>query len=325
MEKEFVVIVDSMADFEIGYSDPNLVIVETPVMIGGDDYTFADVDDFFNKQKEIFALNNQLRRNNMSPVPIKTSCPTPGRIEEEMRKILEAGKDAIYVASASTLTSAFQSGRLAVDMIEEDGEYENKAICIDGLSMSALTAVMVKEALRACDTTDDFVRFIFDRRNDTEHFFVVTEWDAFRDSGRIPPRTLAIAELVGFKPMMRFDYNEDGVRKAFCAKKGRHINGLYDFAIKSLKSTIDMPRCTILHAQNPEGALRLRDMIQKSVPGLEITFDVETSRMGPATGVHLGYSVVGLGFLRRKNTYENAEFHRSTQVPEESIYGYSFS
>lgn len=213
MEKEYVVIVDSMADFEIGYSNPNLVIVETPVMIGGDDYSLTNVDEFYDRQKEVFELNNQLRRSNKSPIPIKTSCPTPGRIEEEMRKILESGRDAIYVATASTLTSAFQSGRLAVDMIEEDGNYKNKAIAIDGLSMSALTAVMVKTALKKCNTTDGFIRFIYDRRNDTEHFFTVTEWDAFRDSGRISKATLAIAELVGFKPMMRFDFDDEGARK----------------------------------------------------------------------------------------------------------------
>ena len=320
--KEYCVIVDSMADFEIGYQNPNLVIVETPVMIGGDDYSLADVDEFYDRQREIFELNNQLRRSNKSPIPIKTSCPTPGRIEEEMRKILEDGRDAIYVATASTLTSAFQSGRIAVDMIEEDGNYKNKAICIDGLSMSALTAVMVKTALNKCETTDEFVRFIYDRRNDTEHFFAVTEWDAFRDSGRISPATLAIAELIGFKPMMRFDYDDEGVRKAFCAKKSRHISSLYDYAIRTLRDTIDERYCMIIHAQNPDGALRLRDMLRKAVPDLAISSDVEVNRMGQATGVHLGHSAIGLAFMRRKGEYDNAELHRKIQIPEESIYGY---
>lgn len=322
MEKEFVVIVDSMADFEIGYSNPNLVVVETPVMIGGEDYSLKPLDEFYKRQKEVFSLNNQLRRDGKCPVPIKTSCPNPARIEEEMRKILETGRDAIYVATASTLTSAFQSGRLAVDMVMEDGEYSNKAICIDGLSMSALTAVLVKAALKMCDTTYSFLRFIYDRRNDTEHLFTVTEWDAFRDSGRISKSTLAIAELIGFKPMMRFDYDEEGTRKAFCAKKSRQVHKLYEYAINLLKNTIDGNDCMIIHAQNSEGAIKLCEMLAKEVPDLNISFDPEFSRMGQATGVHLGYSAIGLGFLRKRGALENAESHRKQQMQENSIYGY---
>ena len=122
--------------------------------------------------------------------------------------------------------------------------------------------------------------------------------------------------------MMRFDFDDNGVRKAFCAKKGRHIRGLYDFAIRSLRDTIDERYCMIIHAQNPEGATALRDMLRDAVPNLAISADVETNRMGQATGVHLGYSAIGLAFLRKKGTFENAELHRKIQIPDDSIYGY---
>ncbi|MBR1801848.1 DegV family EDD domain-containing protein [Candidatus Saccharibacteria bacterium] len=325
MEKKYVVIVDSMADFEIGFSDPNLVIVNTPVTIGGDDYTDATPDEFYKRQKEVFQLNNQLRRSGKCPIPIKTSTPSPMRLYEEMKKILETGRDAIYVATASTLTSAYQSGRIAVDMIEDDDEkYDGRAIAIDGLSMSALTAVMVRIALRDCDTTDDFIRFIFDRRNDTEHFFLVTEWDAFRDSGRIPPGTLAIATLAGFKPLMRFDFNDEGTRKAFAEKKHRNLRKLCQSAISTLAETIEEKFCMIIHANNPDGASLMHELLINQLPGIVPIYNLERCRMGPATGVHLGHSAIGLAFMRKKGVYENAELHRKTQLPEEAIYGYSF-
>lgn len=325
MEKSFKVIVDSMADFEIGYSDPNLTIVKTPVLIGGeDDWTNATSDEFFAKQKEIFTQNNQLRRSGQCPISIKTSAPNSMDIKDEMVKILRSGKDAIYVASASTLTSAFNSGKVAIQLIEDDDEkFDNKAIVIDGLSMSALTAVMVKLALRDCNTTDEFVRYIFDRRNDTEHLFMVTEWDAFRDSGRISPGTLAFATIAGIKPLMRFEFNDEGVRKAYAEKKGRSLKKLMKHAVDMLEETIDNRFCMIVHGENQEGASMLHEMIGERVPDVITTYHERKTRVGPATGVHLGYSVIGLAFMRKPGLYSNAEFHRKTQLPEEGIYGYT--
>ena len=324
MEKSFVVIVDSLADFEIGYSNPNLVIVPVPVFIGGeDDYTNVTPDEFYAKQKEIFAQNEQLRRSGQCPVSIKTSAPNIEDIRAAMVKILESGRDAIYVASASTLTSAFNSGRIAVQMIEDEDEFENKAIVIDGLSMSSLTAVLVKAALRDCDTTDEFVRYIFDRRNDTEHLFMVSEWDAFRDSGRIPAATLAFATIARIKPLMRFDFNDEGIRKAFAEKKSMSLKSLMKHAVDLMEKTIDDRFCMVIHADNQEGASMLHNMINERIPDVITTYHELRTRMGPATGVHLGYTAIGLAFLRKKELYPNAEFHRRTQIPEEAIYGYA--
>lgn len=327
MSKEYVVIVDSMSDFEIGYEDPNLVVVETPVTIGDDDCTFLTPDEFYNKQREVFEENNKRRAQKKTPIKISTAAPMAYRIEEEMRKILESGRDAIYVATASSLTSAFSSGRIAVDMINEDDEYENKAIAIDGLSMSALTSILVRSAIKACDTTKEFLYYVFSRRNDTEHFFAVEEWEAFRNSGRISPATLMIAKLVGFKPLMRFDFVDGGkIRKAFCEMKNRSFRALMRYAAKKLQDTISGENhfCTIIHAQNPDGATMLYNEVKKLLPDLNIRFDLEKCRMSPATGVHLGYSAVGLAFMRKPGIYPNAELHRTNQIPREAIYGYEF-
>ena len=322
MSREYKVIVDSMADFEIGYENPDVVIVPTPVMIGGEDFTDATPNEFYHRQREVFVENRELRRAGKRTIAIKTSAPNPLFIEEAMLRILAEGKDAIYVATASSLTSAYQSGRIAVNAVNEETDYLNKAICIDGLSMSALTAVMVRLALQTCNTTEEFVRFIVNRRNDTEHFFAVKEWDAFRDSGRISETTLKIAKLVGFKPLMRFDYNEAGERKAFCEQKSRHFRNLCRYAAAKLKETADEQFCMIIHADNLEGASMLKDEISRIAPNITMLYDLKKCRMGPATGVHLGYSAIGLAFMRKPGIYAAAEAHRKNQRLDEAIYGY---
>jgi|GEM_PF-4031958 len=309
MDKEYVVIVDSMADFPIGFEHPDIRIVKTPVTIGTEDLTYADVDTFYNKQREGGIC--------------KTAAPITAEIEQEMRKILESGKDAVYIATASSLTSAFQSGRTACIIIDEDEGYKNRAIAIDGLSMSVLTAVLVKAAISRTTTTDELINFIFDRRNDTEHFFAVEEWSAFKNSGRISRGTLLLADLIGIKPLMRFDFLESGERKAFCEKKGQNLKALCIHAAKTLSRTIDpeFKTATIVHAQNEEGAKMLADVVRKFAPGVLIAGDPEVDknfRMGQATGVHLGFSAIGLAFLRRKGVYPNAEKHREIQKLSEA-------
>jgi DegV family protein with EDD domain len=313
-----------MADFEIGYSNQNLVVVETPVTIGDEDFTFKTPDEFYDEQQMVFEENEGRRYMKEPLIEIRTAAPNISRLVDEMVNILESGKDAIYVSTASTLTSAFESGRNAVDIINEDYDFKNKAIVIDGLSMSALTSVLVQAALESCDTTKEFLYYIFCRRNDTEHFFAVEEWEAFRNSGRISNTTLLIAKIGHFKPLMRFDFLENGERKAFCEKKDIRFRNLMRYAAKALDETIDesVRFCTIIHAQNPEGATMLRDEVLKLRPNLNIRFNLETCRMGPATGVHLGHSAVGLAFMRRPRTYPNAELHRNAQLTSNAIYGY---
>ena len=323
MKREYAVIVDSMADFNIGYSDPDLVIVETPVYVGDFDYTNASPNDFYEKQRQVFELN--VTNKERPKIQIRTSTPNPHRIEEEMKKILQRGKDAIYVSTASSLTAAFTSGMSAVDIIHEEFPMNgHRAIVIDGLSMSALTSILVTAAMDQCETTDSFLSFIFNRRNDTEHFFAINDWEAFKNSGRISKNTLLIAKMTGIKPLMRFDYNEHVERVAFCEKKNRSFRILMEYAARRMVDTIDpmFPTCTIIHADNFAGAEMLYNAVKAVIPdSIKVDYDPQYGRMGPATGVHLGFSAVGLGFIRKKNLYPNAEMHRKTQDPTESIYG----
>ena len=110
MEKSYKVIVDSMADFEIGYSDPDLYIVNTPVTIGDEDCTGISPNDFYKRQREIFEQKLNIR--------IKTDAPKADDLMNAMLDILRSGKDAIYVATASSLTSAFTNGKAAAMVID---------------------------------------------------------------------------------------------------------------------------------------------------------------------------------------------------------------
>ena len=308
MEKSYKVIVDSMADFEIGYSDPNLVIVNTPITIGGEDCTGINPNDFYKRQREVFEQKLDVR--------IKTDAPKADDLMNAMLDILRSGYDAIYVASASSLTSAFTNGKAAAMTIEDmDEKFENRVVVIDGLSMSALTSVMVRLAMRDCNTTDEFLEYIFDRRNDTEHIFIVSEFTAFRNSGRISAKELALLKVAHLKAMMRFDFVKDSEKERYpyAAQKDFVLKKLFRKAVDLMEATIDERFCLVIHGANPEGASMLYSMISERMPDVVALFNEGKTRMGPATGVHLGYTGVGLAFMRKKGIYEEAEKHRAEQ------------
>ncbi len=315
MEKSYKVIVDSMADFEIGYSDPDLYIVNTPVTIGDEDCTGISPNDFYKRQREIFEQKLNIR--------IKTDAPKADDLMNAMLDILRSGKDAIYVATASSLTSAFTNGKAAAMVIEDmDEKFENRVVVIDGLSMSALTSIMVRLAMRDCKTTDEFLEYIFDRRNDTEHIFIVSDYTAFRYSGRISAAELALLKAAHIKAMMRFDFgdNSEKERYPYAAQKDFVMKKLYKKAIDMMEETIDDRFCMIIHGDNPEGASMLHSMIIERMPDMVALFNEEKTRMGAATGVHLGYTGVGLAYMRKKGIYEAAEKHRKNQFLYECTY-----
>lgn len=318
-EKSFKVIVDSMADFEIGYKNPNLVIVDTPVYFGDEEVTGISPDEFYRKQQEIF----EQRQN----IPIKTSAPKTEDIMNAILDILRAGKDAIYVATASPLTSAFTSGKSAIMAIEDLGEkFENRAIVIDGLSMSALTSVLVRHAMTECNETDEFLEYIFDRRNDTEHIFFASEFTAYQRSGRISEPVLAFLKVARIKAMMRFDFvkNVDKERYAYAANKDFSLKKLFKKAVDMMEETIDERFCMVIHGDNSKDASTLHSMINERMPDVVTLFNEQKTRMGAATGVHLGYTGVGLAFLRKKGVYPEAEKHREKQRFLECVYEAEF-
>jgi hypothetical protein len=119
---------------------------------------------------------------------------------------------------------------------------------------------------------------------------------------------------------MRFDFNRDGYREAINTKKMRSMQANVSCMINLMKDTIDDLICIVPYADNATGANMLANRIMKLCPEIEVLSGPEF-RMGPAVGVHLGYSAVGLIFMRRPGIYPGAEKHRKEQTPESSYYG----
>lgn len=324
MSKEYEVVVDSLADVPLNNKNQAIHVVNVPVLIGDEDYTDATPDRFYDRQMQVEVMNRELVKQGKTPVPIRSASPSPTKIKKALEEILSRGKDAIYVATSSALTSTYIGSRGAVELIEESGKYQNKAIAIEGGSMSVLTYLLVRTAMHYCESTDEFIRWIYQHRVDTAHFFVVSNFNALRNSGRVPNSELASGrDTLGTKPLLKFDFDGAGSRRVSCEMRSDNSRKLFTHAAEIMKLNISpaTDECIIVHAQNPTGAMQLYETVLEVCPTISAEVGI-SYRMGPATGVHLGYSAVGLAYIRRQHVDSNVEFARSLQNPDELIYGY---
>lgn len=318
--KQYKIICDSTSDFEIGYRNPNIVIINTPVFIGQTEYTDKTPDEFYERQREAF-LDNAISSEQFK-TRISTSTPPLGEIEDAMREILEGGQDAIYATMASTLSSTFKAAQIICEDLNDEG-FEHRAICIDTLCMSAAGSMLLRTAVEKCDTTEEVLRFILDKRYDIEHLFAVEEFEAFKGSGRYPDTLLSLLQSVHAKPLMRFDFISDGSRHPFHDKMSLSMKLICKRMVNLLKETADPEHkdVIVLHAQNQAAENTLINTVRQKAPDFNLMTGSDF-RMGPAVGVHLGHTAIGMIFFRQKGTYENAEKARRELRLEDSLYGY---
>lgn len=324
MSKEYEVVVDSLADVPLNNKNQAIHVINVPISIGDEDYTDVTPDQFYDRQMQIDVMNRELIRQDKDPIRIQSASPSPTKIKKALEEILRRGKDAIYVATSSALTSAYLGGRGAVELIKESGKYSNQAIAIDGGSMSVLTYLLVRTAMHYCDSTDEFVRWVFQHRVDTAHFFVVSNLNALSSSGRVRQSELSSGrDILGTKPLLKFGFDGSGARGVSCEMRSDNSHRLFMRAAEIMRMNISpsTDECIVIHAQNPTGAMQLYETVLEVCPAISVE-EGTSYRMSPATGVHLGYSAVGLAYIQRPHVDANAEFARSLQNSDELIYGY---
>lgn len=324
MDREYMFIVDSTADFEFGLIDPNVLVINTPVMIGDEDFTNRTPDAFYERQEEI---QNPKKGEEKSDLKIKTSTPALSSIRDAFIEVLSRGKDAIYATMSSTLSSTFQSAAIICREINESGEFNRRAICVDTLSMSAGISFLVRQAIRCSETTYQAIEFIFTRRHDIVHLFAVENLTSLIDSGRLNHMVGTLATLMKLKPMIAYEFNSEGHREAMLVARSRKVDDICKRMIRTMVSTIERvpileeKQVYLLHANNPEAFLRLYDLaIREDVAVIDRTpFKKQLAdihRMGPAVGVHLGYSAFGMIYMRKPDSHPGAKAHLLLQHKE---------
>ena len=270
------IVVDSTADFpQAPERFPSWRVVPLYVRFGDEsykDYVELGPDRFYAR----------LRTAEQTP---STSQPTPGdflAVYEEL-----AGFERILsVHIAGKLSGTIESARAAA---RELGE--GRVRVLDSQSASAAIAMLALAIQRRLErgTSDEEVDALVERYGrEAGLLFTVDTLEYLARGGRIGRARAWAGELLNIKPILTITEGEvvpvkrvRGNRKAFLE---------FESAFTSATSDAPTLRVGIAHADAPERAEALAEMVRRTRPAAELEL---VTRLGPVVGAHAGPGTVG--------------------------------
>ncbi len=270
------IVVDSTADFpEAPERYPNWRVVPLYVRFGDEsfrDYVDLGPADFYAR----------LRGSAVMPT---TSQPTPGDFHAAYEELADYGRVySLHIAGA--LSGTVESARLGA------AEFGDRVRVVDTETASAAVAMLGLGIQRRLElgTTDEEVEELVRRHlRESQLIFTLDTLDYLARGGRIGRAAAWAGELMKVKPILTIRGGE-----VIPVKRVRGNRRAFQEFITAFESgSSDKPglRAAIAHADAPDRAESLRELVRRTRPQAELEL---VTTLGPVVGAHAGPGTVGL-------------------------------
>lgn len=255
-------------------------------------FRFNDYE-YTNKDMDEPTFYNKMREGGIA----KTSAANISDFKEDFEPILKEGKDILYLAFSSGLSTTCNSARLAAEELAE--AYPDRTITVvDTLAASAGQGMLVKLAVdqRAKGATmQETADFVTQNILNLAHWFTVDDLVYLKRGGRVSPTVAFVGNMLSIKPVLHVD--DEGHLVKVDKARGRKASILA--LAKQLEQTALDPSAGpvyISHGDCIDDAKALADIIEKKhgVKTEIITY------VGPVIGAHSGPGTLALFFLANK-------------------------
>lgn len=285
--RDYIIMTDSCADLsaaEVQAMDLTVVPLHYELdgveYINYPDHSEMDPEEFFARVSAGAAC--------------KTSAVSVGSFVDEMTPILEAGKDILYIAFSSGLSTTYQSGCIAADDLRAEFP-EAKIEVIDSLSASRGQGRLVMEAVaeknkgKSLEEVSEFVRQSILHNI---HWFTVADLNQLKRGGRISAATALVGTMMNIKPVLRV--SDEG--KLESVSKSRGIKAALTELVNQMEKTGTAPLADqtvlICHANCPDNV----EFVSKLLRERFGVTDIRAEFIGPVIGAHTGMGTLGLFF-----------------------------
>lgn len=288
MERKFVIVVDSCSDLSkelrqqngIEYARMGVVKklkdgdVEIPASLDWDLYTNKELNDW--------------QRNGLQ---MKTTQVSTQEFQDVFGKILEQGKDVLYIACSSALSGSYNYSLIVRDELLE--KYPDaKICCVDSLNACLGEGSMALDAAKMQQegaSLEQVVEYLENNKLCYNQVATVETLDYLKKAGRVKASSAFFGNLFGVKPMIISDAK--GQNFAVKKVKGRR-NSIIEMVNMAKEAFLDAQNQTIyiVHADALQDAEFLRDLVEKELHPKEIRIEL----MGPIIGVSTGPGTLGL-------------------------------
>lgn len=281
---EYVILTDSAADLpEKLVNELEVGVLPISYNLEGKEYkNLADHSEYPIKQ---------FYQTISGGAKISTSALNQSDIREFIEPYVKAGKDVIYLAFSSGLSSIYQNACVVVR--ELSGEYPDRKIAVvDSRSASLGFGLYVYLCVQKKKTGIDFnemVTYAEDLKQHICHEFTVDDLGQLKRGGRISPATAFFGSMLQIKPVLYV--SPEGKLIPYAKVRGRNasVKMLADKIIAEANRENETP-IFIGHGDCPDDAETLKAMIKKELPDKQFMIDT----IGPVIGAHSGYKTLAV-------------------------------
>ena len=224
---------------------------------------------------------------------VKTSMINVSDFMAAFEQWIAKGDAVIYVGMSGGISGTAHSAKLAAEELLEKYPAA-KIAAIDTYAASLGEGFLVIETAKMIERGDPFhkiVKKIELLRKNMCQFFTVDDLAYLRKGGRISGAAAVVGTVLNIKPILRGDENGKIV---LCGKIRGFNKSMEALANKYDELVFDKTADVgIAHADNPEGAQRLEDILRaKGFSGelLKVVYE-------PVTGSHVGPGTIALFFM----------------------------
>lgn len=224
----------------------------------------------------------------------KTAAINAHTFVSKLTPYLEAGKDILYVAFSSGLSTTVNSAHMAAEELKES--YPDRTVrIVDTLAASAGEGLMVYMAVQKKGqgaSLEENARYLEGLTGQHCIWFIVDDLEYLKRGGRVSPLVAFAGGLLGIKPVLQMDGEGHLIKVATARGRKKAIEALADKYGELSYEEKNTP-IFISHADCQEDAQKLVDMLKQRHGG-EVTLLTD---IGPVIGSHAGPGTIALFFI----------------------------
>lgn len=278
MEQSYVIFSDISADIPADYAKENDIrFISMRYSLGDEDRVCEEIEAeeilkrFYDGQR-----NGDLTRTSQISPQIYMDVFTP---------VLEEGKDILYLALSSGLSSTYQSSCLAAGQLREQFP-EREIVCVDSLAATGGMGLLLEAAVQNRKegmALSENGKWLEENRLHVCHWFMVEDLMYLKRGGRVSTATAVVGSALNIRPVLKIE--EDGTLKNFAKARGtkRALNSLVDY-YEAASDKKPGERIYILHADSRENAEYLEEKVKQINPQCSVT----KMMLSPIIGAHTG-------------------------------------
>jgi DegV family protein with EDD domain len=226
---------------------------------------------------------------------ITTSLPNLGDAQNAIRRVLDQGRDVLYLGFSSGLSGTYEAVDLLLRALAL--EYPDRKIyTVDTLAASGGQGLLVWHAIqhaRAGESIEQVRDWVEVNKLHLAHWFTVDDLMFLFRGGRVSRTSAWAGTLLNIKPVMHVDDEGHLIPLEKVRGRKKSLNALVDHMAQTANKPIDEQMVFITHGDCIDDANYVANQVKERF-GVK---DVIINYVDPVIGAHSGPGTMALFFL----------------------------